>query len=145
MPDREFEGVSVFRRDVELGDHLLGIERNKPSTSKTSLNVFRRYSGLESRVERRKKVLFSDIGYACSHYPLDLLTICCLKRAKTSNIKWLEDIRRVRRHIERNNVILFVVELEVSRVVAVVAIEDKEAINPSYLSFSILIEVLNLF
>ena len=79
--------------DVELGDHFLGIKRNKPSTSKTSLNVFKRYSGLESYIERRKKVLFSNIGYTYSHYPLDLLAICYLKRAKTSNIKWLEDVR----------------------------------------------------
>ena len=109
------------------------------------MNVFRRYSGLESRIERRKKVLLSDIGYTCSHHPLDLLAIYYLKRAETSNIKWLKDVRRVRRHIERDNVILFIVELEVGRVVAIVAIEDEEAINPSYSSFSILIEVLNLF
>ena len=109
------------------------------------MNVFRRYSGLESYIERGKKVLLSDIGYACLYYPLDLLAIYCLKQAKTSNIKWLEDIRRVRRYIERDNVILFIVELEVGRVVAVIAVEDKEAINPGYSSFSMLIEVLNLF
>ncbi len=109
------------------------------------MNVFRRYSGLESRIERKKKVLLSDIGYACSHYPFDLLAICYLKRAKTSNIKWLEDIRQVKRYIECDNVILFIVELEVSRVVAIIAVEDKEAINSSYSSFSMLIEVLNLF
>ncbi len=109
------------------------------------MNVFKRYSGLESRIERGKKVLLSNIGYACSHHPLDLLAVCCLKQAEISNIKWLEDIRRVKRYIERNDVILFVVELEVSRVVAIVAVEDKEAINPGYSSFSILIEVLNLF
>ena len=109
------------------------------------MNVFRRYSGLESRVERRKKVLLSNIGYACSHYPFDLLAIYYLKRAEISNIKWLEDMRRVRRHTERDNVILFAIELEVGRVVAIVAVKDEEAINPGYSSFSILIEVLNLF
>ncbi len=51
----------------------------------------------------------------------------------------------MRRHIERNNVILFIVELEVGRVVAIVAVKDKETINPGYSSFSILIEVLNPF
>ncbi len=51
----------------------------------------------------------------------------------------------MRKHVKRDNVILFTVELEVGRVVAIVAVEDEEAINPSYLSFSMLIEVLNLF
>ncbi len=49
------------------------------------------------------------------------------------------------RYAEGDNVVILVVELEVGRVVAVIAIEDKEATNPSYSSFSILVEVLNLF
>ena len=49
------------------------------------------------------------------------------------------------RHIEGNDVVLLAVELEVSRVVAVIAIKDKEATNPSYSSFSVLVKVLNLF
>ena len=85
------------------------------------------------------------MGYACSHHPLDLLAVCRLERAETSNIKWLEDVRRVRRHAERDDVILFAVELEVGRVVAVVAVEDEEAINPGYSSFGMLVEVLNPF
>ena len=51
----------------------------------------------------------------------------------------------MKRHVERDNVILFIVELEVSRVVAIIAVEDKEAINLSYSSFSMLIKVLNPF
>jgi hypothetical protein len=51
----------------------------------------------------------------------------------------------VGRHIESNNIILLIVDLEVGRVVAIMAIEDKEAISPGYSSSSILIEVLNLF
>jgi hypothetical protein len=51
----------------------------------------------------------------------------------------------VGRYTESNNVILLTVDLEVGRVVAVMAIEDKEAINPGCSSSSILIEVLNLF
>ena len=104
-----------------------------------------RYSGLESRVERRKEVLLSDVGYACPHHPLDLSAICRLERAETSNIERLEDVRRVRRHAERNDVVLLAVELEVGRVVAVVAVEDEEAINPGCSSFGMLVEVLNPF
>ncbi len=100
---------------------------------------------MESYIERRKEVLLSDVYNACLYYPLDLLAIYCLKQAKTSNIEQLEDVRQVGRYIEGNNVVILVVELEVSQVVAVVAIKDKEAINPSYSSFSILVKVLNLF
>ena len=49
------------------------------------------------------------------------------------------------RHAERNDVVLLAVELEVGRVVAVVAVEDEEAMNPSCSSFGVLVEVLNLF
>ncbi len=100
---------------------------------------------MESYIERRKEVLLSNIYNACLHHPLDLLAICCLKQAETSNIEQLEDIRQVGRHTEGNNVVILVVELEVSQVVAVVAIEDKEATNPSCSSFSVLVEVLNPF
>jgi hypothetical protein len=51
----------------------------------------------------------------------------------------------VGRYTESYNVILLVVDLEVGRVVAVIAVEDKEAINPGYSSSSMLIEVLNPF
>jgi hypothetical protein len=60
-------------------------------------------------------------------------------------VERLEYVRRVRRHAERNDVVLLAVELEVGRVVAVVAVEDEEAINPSCSSFSMLVEVLNVF
>ena len=49
------------------------------------------------------------------------------------------------RYTERNDVILLAVELEIGRVVAIVAVEDKEAINPGCSSFGMLVEVLNPF
>jgi hypothetical protein len=51
----------------------------------------------------------------------------------------------VGRHAERDDVVLLAVELKVSRVVAVVAVEDKEAMNPDCSSFGMLVEVLNPF
>ncbi len=51
----------------------------------------------------------------------------------------------MKRYIKRNNVILFIIELKVSRVVAIIAVKDEEAINFSYSSFSMLIKMLNLF
>lgn len=100
---------------------------------------------MESSIERGKEVLLSDVGITCPHQPLDLLAICRLERAKTSNIERLENVRQVGRHAERNDVVLLAVELEVGRVVAVVAIEYKEAINPDFSSFGMLIKVLNPF
>ena len=51
----------------------------------------------------------------------------------------------MRRHTESNDLVLLVVDLEVGRVVAVVAVEDKKAVNPGCSSFSMLVEVLNPF
>jgi hypothetical protein len=131
--------------DIELRDHFLGIKRSNSSTLKTSLNVFRSYSGLESGVERGKEVLLGNVGYTCPHHPLDLLAVYRLEWAETPNIERLKNIRRVGRYIEGNNIVLLIVELEVGQVVAIVAVEDQETINPSYSSFGILIKVLNLF
>jgi hypothetical protein len=77
------------------------------------LNVFRSYSGLESGVERGKEVLLGNMGYACPHHPLDLLAVCCLEWAETPNIERLKNVRRVGRHIEGDDVVLLIVELEV--------------------------------
>ncbi len=54
----------------------------------------------------------------------NLATICLLQRPKAANIEWLKEVGRIRRHIERDNVVLLVIELEFGRVVAFVAIED---------------------
>ncbi len=51
----------------------------------------------------------------------------------------------MRRHVECNYVILLIIELEVGRVVAVVAVEDKEAMNANYSTFNMFIKVLNPF
>jgi hypothetical protein len=100
---------------------------------------------LESSVERGKEVLLSNVGYTCPYHPLDLLAVYRLKWAETPNIERLKNIRRVGRYTEGNNVVLLTVELEVGRVVAIVAVEDQEAMNPSCSSFGILVEVLNPF
>jgi hypothetical protein len=49
------------------------------------------------------------------------------------------------RHIKGDDVVVFAIELEVGRIVAIVAVEDKEAINPNCSSFGILVEILNPF
>ena len=51
----------------------------------------------------------------------------------------------MRRHAESNNVILFAVHLEIGGVVAAMAVEDEEAIDPGCSSSGVLVEVLNPF
>ena len=49
------------------------------------------------------------------------------------------------RHAAGNDVVLPAIEFEIGQVIAVMAIEDKEAINPSCSSFGVFVEVLNPF
>jgi hypothetical protein len=56
---------------------------------------------------------------------LDLATVRLLQRPKAANIEWLKEVRRMRRHAERDDIMLLAVELEFGRVVALMAIEDQ--------------------
>jgi hypothetical protein len=100
---------------------------------------------LESGVKRRKEVLFGDVGYVCLYYLFDLFAVCRFERVEISNIERLEDVRRVGRYIKGDDVVVFVVEFEVGRVVVVVAVEDEETMNPNCSSFGMFVEMLNLF
>ena len=64
------------------------------------------------------------MGNLHPHHFLNLLAVRGLKWAKTPNIKRLEEVRRVRRHTKRNNVVLLAVVLKVRGVVAFVTIKD---------------------
>jgi len=59
------------------------------------------------------------------HQVLNLATVRLLQRSKAANIEWLEEVRRMRRHAERDDVVLLAMELEFGRVVAFVAVEDQ--------------------
>ena len=62
------------------------------------------------------------------HQVLNLATVRLLQRPKAANIEWLEEVRRMRGHIERDDVVLLVIELEFGRVVAFVAVEDQQPV-----------------
>jgi hypothetical protein len=64
------------------------------------------------------------MGNLHPYHLLDLLAVRRFKGAKTPNIEWLKEMRRVRRHTKRNNPILLAVVLKIRGVVAFVAIED---------------------
>jgi hypothetical protein len=54
-------------------------------------------------------------------------------------------MRRVGRHVEDDDVVVFIIELEVGRMVVIVTVEDEEAINPNCSNFGMFVEMLNLF
>jgi hypothetical protein len=71
-----------------------------------------------------EEVILCNIGNLHPYHLLNLLAIRRFKGAKTPNIKWLKEMRRVRRHTKRNNPILLAVVLKIRGVVAFVAIKD---------------------
>ncbi len=68
-----------------------------------------------------------------SNQILDFSPVRFLQRTKTTDVKRLKQIRRIRRHTESKDVVLPVVFLELVGVVASVAVKDKKAIN-TYIS-----------
>ena len=66
-----------------------------------------------------------------------------LQQPKAANIEWLEEVRRIRRHTKRDDVVLLVVELEFGRVVALVAVKDQQPIFALCPGRRIVIEVLD--
>ena len=58
-------------------------------------------------------------------YAFDFLLVRLLQRGKTPNVKWLEDVRGVRRHTEGNNLAFLAEILEFKRLVALVAVNNQ--------------------
>jgi hypothetical protein len=64
------------------------------------------------------------MGDVHTYQVLDLATVRLLQWLKAANIEWLENMGGMRRHAERDDVVVLAVELEFGRVVAFVAVED---------------------
>ena len=58
---------------------------------------------------------------------LGLAPICPLQRCKTTNIKRLQEVRRVSRHTNSDNLVIFAVLLETERVITLVAFDNEQA------------------
>jgi hypothetical protein len=59
---------------------------------------------------------------------LDFLPIGLLEQAEVPDIKRLKQMRRMRRHTERNNLVCLAIFLKVEGVVTFVAVEDQKTI-----------------
>ncbi len=71
-----------------------------------------------------KKPKFRDMVDKAFHQSLDLIAIRLLERSKTANIKRLQEVRGMYRHAKSNYPLLFAIELELERFVALVTVED---------------------
>ena len=78
-----------------------------------------------------------------AHQVLDLATVRLLQQPKAANIEWLEEVRRIRRYIKRDDVVLLAVELEFGRVVAFIAVEDQQPVFSLRTGRYIVVEVLD--
>jgi hypothetical protein len=99
--------------------------RYKTSPYKAALYIFLRRSGEEGLTKGIEELELADVVDIRAHQVLNLATIRLLQWPKAANIEWLEVVRGICRHIERDNVVLLIMELEFSRVVALVAVEDQ--------------------
>jgi hypothetical protein len=75
------------------------------------------------------------MGDLLPHHLLDLFIIQTFERVKTVNIKRLEEMRGMGRYTKRNDLLCFAVFFEIDRMVALVAVEDKEPIYALRTSF----------
>ena len=116
---------------VEARDHRFRVERDKASCSKACSYVVRRDRGVECLDKRVEEVLLRDVGDLHPHHLLNLLAVRDLERAEAPNIERLEEVGRMGRHAECNNVVGLAKILKVYRVMAVVAVEDKQSMYPS--------------
>ena len=101
------------------------------------------HRGKEGLVEGIEKLKLAYIVNIHAYQVLDLATVRLLQQSKAANIEWLEEVRRIRRYIERNDVILLVVELEFGRVVAFVTVEDQQLVFAFRTRYYIEVEVLD--
>jgi hypothetical protein len=82
------------------------------------------HRGKEGLAEATKELELTNMVDIHPYQVLNLATIRLLQRPKAANIKWLALVGGVYRHIERDDIVLPVVELKFSRVVALVAVKD---------------------
>ena len=78
--------------------------------------------------EGREELSLRNVGYRASDQMLYFSTISLFKQAKVPDVKRLEEMRRMRRHTKRDDLIFLAISLKVDGVVTFVAIEDQKTI-----------------
>ena len=99
--------------------------------------------GKESFAKGAEELELAYIVDIYTYQVLDLAAVCLLQRPKAANIEWLEEVRGMWRHTERDDVVLLAVELEFGRVVVLVAIEDQQPVSAFCTRCCIEVEVLD--
>ena len=133
-----------MKLDIQLRKHPLWIVRNKASPCEAALDIPLGNRGEEGRAKAAEELELAHVVDMHPHQVLNLATVRLLQRPKAANIKWLEEVRRMRRHAECDDVVLLAIELEFGRVVALVAVEDQQPIFALCPRRRIVVEVLDL-
>ena len=97
---------------------------HKARPCEAALDILLCDRGKEGLAEATEELKLAHVVDMHPHQVLNLATVCLLQRPKAANIEWLEEVRGMRRHAERDDVVLLAMELEFGRVVALVAVED---------------------
>jgi hypothetical protein len=77
-----------------------------------------------SGIKGRKELGLRNVGYRASDQMLYFSAISLLKQAKAPDIERLKQMRRMRRHTKRDDLVFLAIPLKGDRVVTFVAIED---------------------
>ena len=99
--------------------------RHKARPCEAALDIPLCHRGKEGLAEAAKELELAHVVDMHPHQVLNLATVRLLQRPKAADIEWLEEVRGMWRHIERDDVVLLAIELEFGRVVALVAVEDQ--------------------
>ena len=148
-PTRGCSGMRVQRRwgkqlRVKVRNYQFRVKRNKASCSKARSCVVRCNRSVKCLDKRVEEVLLRNVSDLYPYYLLNPLAIRGFERTKTPNIKRLEKVGRMGRYIKYNNVIRLIETFEVDRVVAFVAVKDKQLIYSFCIALSSLVEMFQL-
>jgi hypothetical protein len=71
-----------------------------------------------------------------------LAPVRLLKRGKTAHIKWLQEVRQVRRHTYSDNLVISAVLLEIQRIVALMAVNNQQTVATNSMRLYMRVKVL---
>ena len=132
-----------MKPDIQLRKHPLWIVGYKARPCKATLDIPLCDRGKEGLAKAAEELELAHVVDMHPHQVLNLATVRLLQRPEAANIEWLEQVGGMRRHAERNNVVLLAIELEFGRVVALVAVEDQQPVFALCPGCCMVVEVLD--